>query len=287
MLKPTIECSCNGTYLETEFSYDTPPVGETPFDIGDQTYNRSYSKCVLCGHRFSVNPMDLRELYGGAYVDITYGDRLKETFERILVLPPQDSDNAGRVATVLEFSGERFGASYVPSLVDIGSGLCVFAYRMKEAGWRCTVIDPDPRAAKHARETVGVHAVTGDFMKLDTAELGHFDVVTLNKVLEHVVDPLAMLARTKSLLSPRGFVYLEVPDAEAAAAEGPVREEFFVEHHHVFSIASTAMLAGRAGLRVVRIQRLREPSGKFTIRTFLDCVAQTSYNPKSMNRNTT
>ena len=50
----------------------------------------------------------------------------------------------------------------------------------------------------------------------------------------------------------------------AAASHGPGREEFFIEHHHVFSPASLAMLA--AGGRPVagRLERLREPSTKFT-----------------------
>ena len=36
------------------------------------------------------------------------------------------------------------------------------------------------------------------------------------------------------------LVYVELPDAEGAALHGPGREEFFIEHHHVFSAASTA-----------------------------------------------
>lgn len=270
MIQPTNRCPCKGSHLEPEFSYNTPPEGETPFDIGDQPYNRSYSRCRVCGHRFSVNLMDLRGLYGGAYVDVTYRDSLKEVFERILALPPEKSDNAGRVATVLKFSCRRFGTNFVPSLLDIGSGLCVFAYRMKEAGWKCSVIDPDPRSAKHAREVVGVDTFTGDFMSPDFSVLAQFDVVSLNKVLEHVEDPFAMLKRVKQILAPNGFVYFEVPDADAAAKEGSGREEFFIEHHHVFSVASSAMLAERAGYKVIEIQRLIEPSGKFTVRAFLE-----------------
>jgi hypothetical protein len=88
-------------------------------------------------------------------------------------------------------------------------------------------------------------------------------------VLEHVEDPLALLIAARALLSPTGFVYVEVPDV-AAAADGPGREEFFVEHHHVFSAASLAMMAARAGFVARTIESLREPSGKFTLRAFLE-----------------
>ena len=111
--------------------------------------------------------------------------------------------------------------------------------------------------------------MVGDFLTMDIAALGRFKLVTLNKVIEHVEAPVVMLRRTSGVLSPAGFVYVEAPDGDAAAAEGPGREEFFIEHHHVFSPASLALTAKRAGFSPVLIERLREPSGKFTICAFL------------------
>ena len=55
----------------------------------------------------------------------------------------------------------------------------------------------------------------------------------------------------------------------AAAAEGPGREELFVEHLHAFSPASLALAAARAGLCPLRLERITEPSGKHTIFAFL------------------
>jgi hypothetical protein len=99
--------------------------------------------------------------------------------------------------------------------------------------------------------------------------LGRFDVVTFNKVLEHVTDPVSMLARSAQHLCEDGFVYIELPDGEAALAEGPQRQEFFIDHWHVFSAASLALLATRAGFRLQALERLHEPSGKYTLRAFL------------------
>lgn len=268
MIKPTLQCPCDGQHLKTTFRYTAAPVGETAFDVAAGQYQRAYSRCGLCGHWFSDNPMDISGLYGGAYVDNTYGDRMRATFDRILALPPEKSDNSARAACVIDFARRHLPALAAPRLLDVGAGLSVFAQRMKAAGWRCTALDPDERAARHAREVVGVEAVAGDFMKLDTTTLGPFDVITFNKVLEHVEDPVAMLARALPLLAAGGFVYFEVPDGEAAAGEGPGREEFFIEHHHAFSAASAALLAVRAGFNPLLTQCLREPSSKFTIRVF-------------------
>ena len=64
-------------------------------------------------------------------------------------------------------------------------------------------------------------------------------------------------------------MYVELPDGECAVREGFQREEFFVEHLHVFSMDSMTRLAELAGYRVVSAERLREPSSKFTLRAFL------------------
>ncbi len=267
-MKPTLQCPCDGQNLETAFTYSAPPAGETAFAVAAGEYGRAYSRCRLCGHWFSDNPMDLSGLYGGSYVDNTYGDRMRATFDRIVALPPERSDNSARADCVINFAQKHLPAAAAPRLLDIGAGLSVFPYRMKAAGWRCTALDPDERTARHAREVVGVDALVGDFMTLDLSGAGTFDVITFNKVLEHVQDPVSMLARARPLLAKGGFVYFEVPDGEAASVEGPGREEFFIEHHHAFSAASAALLAVRAGFSPLLTECLREPSSKFTIRVF-------------------
>jgi Methyltransferase domain len=266
--RPSIECPCDGAHLAPSFAYDEPPVGETAFDFG-QAYHREYRHCGLCGHFFSCHDMDLSALYGGTYVEATYGARIRATYDRIMALPPEASDNIGRVARVLAFA-ERHPPPMrgrQPRLLDIGSGLAVFPARMREAGWDCTALDPDPRAAEHAR-SLGLTAVADDFLVTDLTELGSFDIVSLNKVIEHVDNPVAMLRRASRMLDFEAFVYVEVPDG-AASTDGPGREEFFIEHHHVFSPASLALTAKRADFSTLAMERLREPSGKFTICAFL------------------
>jgi 2-polyprenyl-3-methyl-5-hydroxy-6-metoxy-1,4-benzoquinol methylase len=255
---------CNTDGLQEQFVYDAPPAGETAFDLGDRAYRRRYLRCPRCGHFVSDHELDLSVLYEGEYMDATYaGDRLRATYERIMGLAPDRSDNVARV--------ERICARLAPgSVLDVGSGLGVFPARMKEAGWRPTALDPDSRAVVHARERIGVEAVQADFMTAD--DLGRHDLVTLNKVLEHVPDPVAMLARAHAVLTDGGVVYVELPDGERAAHDGPGREEFFIEHLHVFSLASLCLLATRAGFVVRCAERLREPSDKYTLYAFLEAA---------------
>jgi SAM-dependent methyltransferase len=261
-----IACPCCGSdRWSSAYSYDRPPEGETAFGIPDSEYAREYRLCGICGHWLGVTELDLRALYEGDYVDATYSAKgVGETFDRIMALPPEASDNTQRVRRITSF----FADARAGSVLDVGSGLGVFPARMKEAGWRCTALDPDERATRFARERIGVEAVCADFMS--ATGLGRFDLVTLNKVLEHVADPAAMLERTIEFLDVGGVVYLEVPDGERASRDpdGAGREEFFIEHLHVFSMSSLCLLVPRAGLDVTVAGRLREPSGKYTLYAF-------------------
>jgi SAM-dependent methyltransferase len=258
--------------MEVAWVYSEPPEGETVFPaLAGVPYSRQVRRCRICKHYVSEHTMDLGDLYGGGYVDATYGGGgQRAVFERIIALPPERSDNHGRVRRVVDYADTFLTAPGAenrrPTALDVGSGLCVFLHRLAAEGFDCLALDPDPRACDHAREVAGVAAVAGDFMQAEN--IGRFDVVTLNKVLEHVADPVAMLARTARFLNPGGFVYLEVPDGPGAAVEGAGREEFFIEHLHVFSPASLSMLVERAGLRLVRLDRMREPSTKYTLVAF-------------------
>ena len=262
------ECLCGGREFDTVFEYHEPPVGEVRFPLKGE-YRRRMARCRRCGHFVSQHDMDMTGLYSGAYVEATYGaDGQRHAFERIVALPAEKSDNTGRVARVIEYARGHFGAGRQLSVLDVGSGLCVFLHRLKsETGWRCTALDPDARAAAHAREVAGVEAINGDFMQLQPQ--ARYDLVTFNKVLEHVLDPVAMLAKSAHWLLPGGAAYIELPDGDAAQAEGAGREEFCIDHHHVFSPESMRILTKRAGFGVLHEERLREPSRKFTLRAFV------------------
>jgi SAM-dependent methyltransferase len=265
---PPLHCPCGGDRFTTVHTYFAPPAGEVRFASAPaDSYRRELYRCSLCGHFISVFAL-AQAFYAGEYVDATYGDAdgMRKTFDRIMALPPERSDNAGRVARIAAFAAAHLPAA-ARRILDVGSGLCVFLARMKANGWQCTALDPDPRAAVHAREVAGVTGICGS---LPNDSLGTFDAIAFNKVLEHIADPIALLAAAKPLVADHGFVYVELPDGEAAAREaGFGREEFFVEHLHVFSMASFARLAERAGFEVRELERLREPSSKFTLRAFL------------------
>lgn len=258
---------CRSSQYRRIKSYDAPPDGETRFAAFSKGYSRTLWQCGGCNHVLNETPVDPDTLYSTDYLDATYGNKFLATYERIMALPPEKSDNYQRVERIIEFFSHHRGRS-TGTLLDIGSGLGVFGSVMRERGWQITAVDPDERAVRHTREVVGANAIHGHFMAIPARE--RFDLVTMNKVLEHVRDPVGFLARARDFLIPGGLVYLEVPDGEAALLDSPEREEFFVEHRCAFSSISTAQLVRRSGYLLRRLDRVREPSTKYTLVAFIE-----------------
>ena len=76
-----------------------------------------------------------------------------------------------------------------------------------------------------------------------------------------------MMAHARKWIQPGGFFYIEVPNV-TAAQKGPGREEFFIEHLHVFSESSLVSVAQREGWSADSVFELQEPSGKLSLCAF-------------------
>ena len=98
---------------------------------------------------------------------------------------------------------------------------------MQMHGWKVTALDPDAKAIEHIQTKVGCECIHGDFIEIEITEDNRIDLISFNKVLEHVEDPIRMLKKSKALLKDDGIIYLEVLDGENAILEGDDREVSF------------------------------------------------------------
>ncbi len=270
-MKKNLTCICGSCDFSLKFSYDKPAKGDKFFFPIENNYLHEIYECARCGHFLAWNSFDNTVLYDGQYAQTTYGDKLKATFDNIINLPHESSDNAARVDNILQYVDGYFPDNSPKSVMDVGSGLCVFLYQMRKLrpDWQYLAVDPDPVQSTHARDIVGIDAVQADFMELDNHN-NCYDFISFNKVLEHVFDPVSMLAKAKGYLKKGGLVYVELPDGSEAAKEGADRQEFYVEHLSAFSMPSITILAERAGFVPLSIERIRDPSRKYTLRAFMN-----------------
>ena len=186
-------------------------------------------------------------------------------------LPSERSDNNARVKRLVDFCGEQGLKVKGLNVLDVGSGLSVFLGEFLKYGVKGYCIDPDPMSIEHAVRNVKVSgAFRGSFMEYESGF--KFDIITFNKVLEHVTDPVSLLRKAGGHLKKSGFIYIELPDGEAALRNNVLtdREEFFIEHYTIFSKRSVRGLSELASLSAIKSESIIEKSGKYTIFSFVE-----------------
>lgn len=220
--------------------------------------------CDVCGFRHVIplpDPSELERAYREAYYTeekptflahaaedaewsaLGYRDRL-ESFEAIL---PRERRR----------------------LLDIGCGPGFFLKIAKERGWAVQGIEPSRQAAAHAR-SLALDIIEEFFNQRTAGQLGRYDVVHLNNVLEHIPNPLEIVRLARGLLTPGGVLCLNVPNDFSPFQSGArvalsLPEWWVAPPHHLnyFDFESLAHLVSSAGFCVA------ERSTSFPMELFL------------------
>lgn len=255
-------CKSNKVLIK---QFNRPPKGET--DFGFLPYNRSLWQCTGCQHITNKHNFNIdTTFYKKTYQRTTYKEKARSRFTDLMSLPREQSDNRQRVNFIDNFWNDT-QKNKEKSCLDVGSGLGVFPAVLKELNWDCVAIEPDPEACEIIREKIGIEVLSGELVECQ--KIGEFNLICFNKVLEHTQNPKEMLLQSTLHLKSGGLLYIELPDGETALKEsGPDREEFFVEHFDAYSRKSLELLMNSVRFKILTIDQVYEPSGKFTLRAF-------------------
>lgn len=265
-------CACKNGRSVLEIT--SPDRFERSIGITAEDYLRTWFECACCGavtNRLPSKSEEKLTALRSAYYEVDFaGSDIGEKYRRVMALPEDQSDNAGRVTRVANFAGGWFAPGTSPQVLDIGAGTGVFLSRLidKTGGhWQCLALEPDPRAAAHLRRLEAFPIL--EAMYEGQTELRDFNLVTLNKVLEHIADPVGFLKKVvKCLHHDESLIYIEVPDKLTAWLRSPEDNILGALHCHLYDPISLCYLARAAGLEIVRIDRIAEPSGKLTVYAF-------------------
>ena len=253
-----------------------PDRFERHLGIARDGYLRTWVECSSCGAATNVHaPGNLARLdsLAAGYYEVDFaGSSIGEKFAKVMALPAEKSDNAQRVARI-----HAFMRGWLPSsrrglrVLDIGAGTGVFLARFLEEAekdvWTATGVEPDAIAADHLRSLGRFPVIEGLFSR--SLGLLDFDLVTLNKVVEHLADPVGLVREAASALrTPAGVLYVEVPDKLTVYHRPPTDNILGALHFHLYDPVSIAVLLSRAGLAILRIERIFDPSGKITVIAF-------------------
>ena len=273
-MKKNKTCICGKKKFVKIYSFYKKPISEINFNfIENKKYFRELFKCKVCNHVISIHNMYDKNLYHGDYSKSNYNKNILKTFLKINSLPASKSDNFWRIKNLEKFSKYWFSLQSINKnrikILDVGSGLCVFLNRIKKKlGWDCTALEIDKSLSKHARLNVGIKTLNMNFLKMQDNK--KYNIISFNKVIEHVENPILFIKSAKKKLKKNGFVYVEVPDAEGAAQDknSYQREEFTIDHPHVFSSTSLCIAIIKSNMKLLKLERVIEPSGKYTLRAF-------------------
>ena len=270
-----IRCSvCDGDEGNEILLIDRPDRFEQSIGVGSHGYARQWVECLLCGAASNLLPPESAQRLASlraAYYEVDFmGSDIGEKYRRVMSMPAGQSDNAGRVVRVTDFMRRWAGASARPRVMDIGAGTGVFLSRLIDqtvGAWEYLGVEPDPRAAAHLRQLKKFPVV--EAMYLGQPELRGFNLVTLNKVLEHIEQPLPFLLQVvQSLASEDGLLYVEVPDKLTAKLRLPDDNILGALHCHLYDPMSLGHLLRKAGMELLSIDRIEEPSGKLSVFAF-------------------
>lgn len=175
--------------------------------------------CQSCGNLQQISyysAKDLEVFYSHYYRDI-YENRTPEALFSF-----QRKTSGKKIGEFLE--NNHCG----PRVLEIGCGAGGILHYLKDCGFEVFGTDFDKRYLNLAASK-GLKVSYGG---IDSVE-GTFDVIIVNHVLEHIVNPKKFLNQLKPHLNSSGFIFIEVPTLESISggAYGSDLMRFFQNAH--------------------------------------------------------
>jgi 2-polyprenyl-3-methyl-5-hydroxy-6-metoxy-1,4-benzoquinol methylase len=151
-----------------------------------------------------------------------------------------------------------------PEVIEMGSGDDQWTQRLIEHFGHSHLVDGSRTLIEAARKKYGAKLTTYHSLFEDLDPGKQFDTVLSSLVLEHVEDPVKVLATAAQWLKPEGRLVVIVPNAlslhrRLAVAMGLTRaadelgeSDVRLGHRWVFTMASMEANLAKAGLQIVR-----------------------------------
>ena len=155
------------------------------------------------------------------------------------------------------------------SLLELGIGHGHSARHFVRHFPRHVVVEGSPKMIDRFRALDGtgsIDVVQAMFEEFTTTE--KFDVIVMGFVLEHVADPARILRRYRDFLTPRGSLFVTVPNAESLhrrlGHEAGLLDDLMqlsdadrqLGHHRLYTVASLRQAVEQAGYRVDTVEGL-------------------------------
>jgi SAM-dependent methyltransferase len=139
----------------------------------------------------------------------------------------------------------------VARLLDIGCGNGQFLLEAQSVGWDAVGVDTDSATAEAARSR-GLEIHVGSVEELGLRDAS-FDAITMAHVLEHLPDPIALLAECRRLLKESGRLWVATPNVASPGHRRYGRDWRGLEpprHLVLFTARALRLAFGEAGFEI-------------------------------------
>ena len=224
-----------------------------------------YKLCTNCGHVRTSNPVSdeaARRFYSSSDYRSMYHPRKspEDLFRQKTPMPFASSP----LLKYVQDQGFKRG-----KLCEWGCGGGWNLVPFRDAGWNVSGYDYDVLYTQLGRSILGLslHVIPPDVAELQSEQP---DVILLNHVLEHSVDPVSLLLRLRQLCNDSTALVVGVPLLETIRI-WHWHDFFHIAHIHYFSAESLVRVANHAGFVVTHAD---VQSGLFTLMLGRDVVPQ-------------
>jgi len=137
-----------------------------------------------------------------------------------------------------------------PAVIEMGSGLGYTTAALRAAGYAVTGLDLSADAVTKAKACFGDHYLCADVTRYAAERPASADAVVMMEVIEHLVDPVAMLRSLAALLKPGGKLLMTTPNKSVYTGRDYWQTDNPPVHLWWFSETSVRRLAQAAELDV-------------------------------------
>lgn len=229
-----------------------PLCGQSSFEplASIDRYNMGIATvgCRSCG-LIQTNPRltteALNEFYRRSY---------REFYERV-IQPSENYVRANlkdvRLTESVAFMRHRELVRDTGVVLDVGCSEGALFAALRKSGFSGTLVGVEPNTEFRAY-TASIHGANVYPTEFDLPEAlqGKIDLAVINHVLEHLIDPVATLARLRQFIQPGGHLYVDVPNAERYRSVN----DLHIAHIYHFTMSSLRSTLSAAGFDLVDIE---------------------------------
>ena len=170
-------------------------------------------------------------------------------YERIDPLKDENVMKLSRFGHIKRYQKATSYIAKTDSVFDVGCGYGYGSKMMAQKAKKIIAIDISSAAIKYAKKKYNhkkIKYMTGDLEKLNLSNLGSFDIITCFEVLEHLHKPEIVLKKIRKLISPKGYLFLSLPNGKNAPENNP---------HHIknYTQKDIKNLLHKSGFRIEEV----------------------------------